>query len=87
MVQELARDDDMKDNFSPGPIRSASGKVDFAKEHKERQKYEYEYVKGKGFVPLEKADVQKYEYEYVKGKGFVRLEEMLNSNIKLMMMI
>ena len=36
----LARDDDMKDNFSPGPNRSASGKVDFAKEHKERQKYE-----------------------------------------------
>ena len=45
------RDDDMKD-FSPGPKRSALGKIDFEKEHIERQKYEYEYIKGTGFVPL-----------------------------------
>ena len=45
------RDDDMKD-FPPGPKRSALGKIDFEKEHIERQKYEYEYIKGTGFVPL-----------------------------------
>ena len=54
----IARDDDIKDSFTPSPVRSASGKVDFAKEHLERQRYEYEYIKGTGFVRLEEADVE-----------------------------